>query len=476
MIASGDILSFPIVPRHPLVGLAVVGFGASLAPLDFAVNIAFPAITQAFTLETSAIRWVAISYVLTYASLMLAFGRLGDVIGHRHVFRAGLLTAVVAFVMCALAPTYGWLLAARVVQGVSVALVLSCAPALAISLYDESRRTWALGAYAGTAAAAGVVAPLIGGISVAVLGWAGVFWFRAPIALLALLLLPLLPEAPRASQSGSARSFDLAGAVLLAAGLALLMLAPAIVQSVSAAWHALAVAAAGIILFGVFVQRQRNAAAPMLRRSVVRDVDFWLPNLANFTVHVTSFAIPLVVPYYLTRIAGWGPMQSGLLMAVWATGALAGSALAARVVDALGVRPATLAAGVLVATGQLWIALWPDLPSLPVMLASLLLQGAGLGLFQVAYTDIVVAALPRNDRGVAGSLTMLTRTIGIVLGAVWVTASMHAVEARELAAGAAPREAFLAAFQTTFGLAAALAGAFFALTCLRRSAWFARRT
>lgn len=462
--------------RHPLIGLAVVGFGASLAPLDFAVNIGFPAITEAFALDTPAIRWVAISYVLTYASLMLACGRLGDVIGHRRVFRAGLVTGVAAFVLCGLAQSYAWLLAARVVQGVCAALVLSCAPALATALYDESRRTWALGAYAGTAAAAGVLAPLIGGISVGLLGWAGVFWFRAPIAMLALLLLPLLPDTPCSSQAGPARPFDLAGSILLAAGLALLMLAPAIVQSVSAAWHALLVGAAGVLLFGTFAQRQRNAAAPMLQRSVVRDVDFWLPNLANFTVHVTSFAIPLIVPYYLTRIAGWGPMQSGLLMAVWATGALAGSALAARVVDALGVRPAALAAGVLVVAGQCWIALWPEVPSLPVMLASLLLQGAGLGLFQVAYTDIVVAALPRNDRGVAGSLTMLTRTIGIVLGAVWVTASMHAVEARELAAGATPREAFLAAFHATFGLAAALAGAFFALTCLRRSAWFARRT
>ena len=93
-----------------------MGLGASIAPFDFAVNIAFPAITQAFSLQTASIRWVAVSYVLTYGSLMLGFGALGDRIGYRRVFRAGLMLAAIAFAACALAPTYGWLLAARVAQ------------------------------------------------------------------------------------------------------------------------------------------------------------------------------------------------------------------------------------------------------------------------------------------------------------------------------------------------------------------------
>lgn len=454
-------------PRHPLIALLVVGFGASLAPLDFAVNVAFPAITDAFALETRAIRWVAIFYVLTYASLMLAFGRLGDVIGYRRVFRAGLVVGSVAFAFCALAPTYAWLLTARVVQGVSAALVLSCAPALATSLYDESRRTWALGAYASTAAAAGVAAPLLGGLSVALLDWAGVFWFRVPIALLALLLLPLLPPAPRVPLAGAPRAFDFADAALLAAGLALLLLAPAIMQTAATLWYPLAVAAAGALLFCAFLLRQRTAAAPMLPRSVVRDIDFWLPGVASIAAHSTSFAIPVVAPYYLSRIAGWGPMQSGMLLALWAVGALLGSAFAARTVAVFGVRAVALAAAAVLAAGLFCVALWPDAPSLGAMCATLLVQGAGLGLFMVAYSDMVIAALPQRDRGVAGSLTMLTRTIGIVLGAVWITAALHSAEAREISAGTPPREAFLAAFHAVFRLAAALAAAAVAISCLR---------
>src|SRR5687767_90095 len=119
----------------PIAGLAVVGLGASLAAMDLAVNVAFPSITAIFALETQEIRWLVVCYVLTYASLMLVFGRLGDRIGHRRIFRAGLLLSIAAYTLCALAPTYGALLGARVVQGIATALVLSCAPALATFLF-----------------------------------------------------------------------------------------------------------------------------------------------------------------------------------------------------------------------------------------------------------------------------------------------------------------------------------------------------
>src|SRR6516164_1439605 len=94
-----------------------VGLGTSVVPLDTAVNIAFPDITGSFGLPIQMIQWVVICYVLTHASLMLAFGRLGDVFGYGRVFRAGLLWNAVAFICCAAAPSYGWLLFCRFLQG-----------------------------------------------------------------------------------------------------------------------------------------------------------------------------------------------------------------------------------------------------------------------------------------------------------------------------------------------------------------------
>lgn len=459
----------PRASSRPLAGLLVVGLGASLPPFDLAVNVAFPAITAAFALETQAIRWVIVAYVLTYASLMLAFGKLGDVVGYRRVFRAGLVLAAVAFVCCGLAPDYGWLLVARTVQGVAAALLLSCAPALATSLYDEGRRTWVLSAYASMGAAAGVVAPLVGGASIALLGWSGVFWFRVPLAIAALMLLPLLPAAPEPPHPAGKRRFDLGGSLLLAVGLAALLLAPTLAQSGDQVVPTIAAALIGATLFGAFVARQRAAEHPFLPGAVVRDPGFVLVNLASTSVHLAGFAVPLLVPYYLARISGHGPLEIGGLLTIWPVGMMLGSVVAAPVARRLGSRPAAILGGAMLALGQFAIAQWPA--ATPLMLCALFLHGAGIGLFQVAYTDIVIGALPLHDRGVAGSLTILTRTIGILAGAAALTAALHAFEVRNLRAGEGVAEAFLHAFHSVFLYSAIAFAAFFAIASVRRPGW-----
>ena len=456
-------------PRYaPLAGLFVVSLGASLATMDLAVNVAFPSITAAFALETRSIRWVVICYVLTYSSLMLAFGKLGDRIGHRHVFRAGLLVSVLAFVLCGLAPDYRSLLAARVVQGVGTALVLSCAPALATLLFDESRRLGALGRYASLTALASVIAPLIGGASIAAFGWSGVFWFRAPLAVLALLLLPLLPRVDQHSSSTRGGALNLAGTALLATSLAFLLLTPALIEQTASGWWAIPTAVIGLAALAALVNHERRAQDPILPLALIRDPDFVLPNLAGVAVHFVAFAVPLLVPYYLTRIAGYAPLESGAVLALSPAGVLIGSALAARTAEVFGVRRTALLGGALVAAGSVTIALWSKMPWLAVILGTLMLHGTGLGLFQVAYADIVVAALPRRERGVAGSLTMVTRTIGVMSAATALTALMHTIEKRESASGAADAVAFADAFATVFLCAALLLVALFALDALLR--------
>src|SRR5256714_1528633 len=147
---------------RPAVGLLIVGLGILAAPPDTAVNIAFPSLTQAFDLQVADIRWVVIASVLPSASLMLASGRLGDLLGYRRIFQLGLLVSAAGLTACSLAPTYRLLLLGRMLQGIGIALTLSCAPALAISLYGERDRTWVLGVYAAISAAGAALGPVIG--------------------------------------------------------------------------------------------------------------------------------------------------------------------------------------------------------------------------------------------------------------------------------------------------------------------------
>ena len=182
---------------HLLVGLlhakpwqvAMIGLGTAATQLDTSVNIAFPAITRGFDLSIGDIQWVVICYVLTYASLLLAMGRIGDTVGHAVVFRIGLIWSTVALLLVGWSPSFGAMLLFRCLQGIGAALVLSCGAALVTSLYGEERRSQALGIYTMMLSVGLMLGPLLGGALTAAWNWPAVFWFRIPIAVVALLLI-----------------------------------------------------------------------------------------------------------------------------------------------------------------------------------------------------------------------------------------------------------------------------------------------
>src|SRR5690349_18602503 len=188
--------------------VAMIGLGTAATQLDTAVNIAFPAITRAFDLSIGDIQWVVISYVLTYASLLLALGRIGDTVGHALVFRIGLVWSTVALLLVGWSPSFGALLLFRFLQGVGAALVLSCGAALVIAIYGEERRSRALGIYTMMFSLGLMIGPLLGGALTAAWDWPAVFWFRIPIAVAALLLLHGMPASPKREASDR---FDVLG-------------------------------------------------------------------------------------------------------------------------------------------------------------------------------------------------------------------------------------------------------------------------
>ncbi|MFH1602782.1 MAG: MFS transporter, partial [Pseudomonadota bacterium] len=206
----------------PSLRLLVVGLGTLVVPLDSSVNVAFPYIVGHFDLPIPMIEWVVIAYVLTYASLMLIFGRFGDVFGHRQVFLFGAAWSAAAFLLCSLAPSYPWLLAARTMQGVGAALLLSCGAAIATGLFPERLRAKVLGVYTMMFGLGGALGPPLAGLLVEQWGWRAVFGFRVPICVIAFLLALMLPKTPR---SGAGEPFDGVGALLLAASVSAGLLA-----------------------------------------------------------------------------------------------------------------------------------------------------------------------------------------------------------------------------------------------------------
>ena len=398
----------------------VIGLGVSLVPLDFSVNVAFPAITHAFSLPTQSIRWIPFSYVLTYGLLVIGFGALGDRLGHLHIFRAGLVLAIFALSMCALAPNYHLLIAARILQGISAAIILSCAPAIVTFLYAESKRTKALSIYGSMTAAAGVVAPLIGGFLIAWVDWSGVFWFRVPIAILSLLLLQIL----------------------------------IIKDKILASYRPLSITTSDQLTFQLMVEKFK------------KDHRFIGVNGLSAVIQFSTFSLPLLIPYYLTNIERWGIEKIGFLLSTWALGTLLGSWSVDQLTRKLSTHFVANMGAWLSAISLLIIALCTTNTNLNFIFLAVIIQGFGLGLFQVSYSDIVIKSLPLKARGIAGGITVMTRTVGVAIGSlVWLWILDRNLSTPKESLSMANSE-FIQGFQIVFLIAAGVIPVFLAFQYL----------
>ncbi len=442
------------------VRLAIVGLGASLAPLDIAVNVALPAITAHFRLALADVQWLVICYVLVYGSLMLVCGKLGDLFGHRLIFQIGLFVSAVGCAACALAPSWPLFLWARAGQGVGTALALSCTPALATSVYPAGQRLKALAGFSMAMSLASAVGPFLGGILVQLWDWPAVYWVRVPIALVTLALSGLLPAPKR-----QLRPFDAWGAILVAACMSSLLLSLVLSQRAAVpGWLAAALLAVALGLLALYVARARRVAEPIIRPALFADLDFAIPNAMNALANLAGFSILLLTPYYLANILKLSAVATGIMLALAYAGSLAGAPLAQRLVPLIGRRATAFTGVALVGLGLLPLAFTTAGTPLALVALLLIVEGLGQGLLTVSYTDLVTDTLPEHDRGVAGSLSLLTRTLGIVSGASVLTA----LQAHAAAGG------FMAGYKFAFLAAGGGLLAVLALSCLRPRAWFAR--
>ena len=422
--------------------VAMIGLGTATAQLDTSVNIAFPAITRGFGLTIGDIQWIVICYVLTYASLLLALGRIGDTIGHAIVYRTGLVWSAVALLLVGCAPSYGAMLVFRCLQGVGAALVLSCGAALVTSLYGEERRSRALGIYTMMMALGLMIGPLLGGALTAIWDWPAVFWFRVPIAIAALLLLRGMPVSPPGRASDR---FDVLGGIALTLGLVTMLMTLNRLREFSAVWLGLLSALA----FAGFFFRQSRAERPIIAIEVLRLPGFALLNLVSVLANIAAFSVWLLVPYYLTRVSGYALAESGAILAAAAAGAVLAAPIGGRLIEQrISAKRLAMAGAAAIGAGLLLLSAWTEQTPTILRVAGLIVQGAGLGLFQLACSDIVTAALPLRDRGVAGSLALLTRTLGTVTAASVILMLFEVLQIRH---------GFFEAFHQTFQIAALLA-------------------
>jgi MFS family permease len=308
--------------------------------------------------------------------------------------------------------------------------------------------------------------PLIAGVIVSRWGWSAVFWARAPIALASCALGFALPsqlpahlpsdESPSPALPGTAsrERFDALGAALLVLTIGTLLLTVNRLRTPAVA-AALAVVTLGG-MFG-FVRQERRVQRPIIDLRLFRIGGFAAVNLGHVLMNLAGFAIMLLMPFYLDRVAGLPAPALGLVLAAASLGIVLAAPIAGRLAGWLGPRRLTLAGALFAAIGLGLIAALAGRVGVGVLVVAMFVQGFGQGLFQVAYFDIVTGTIPRRDRGVAGSLGMLTRTGGVVLGATVLMLAFQTLRGAAAAQGGTDAAAFLFGFRGAFALAAGLA-------------------
>lgn len=347
--------------------------GALVAPLDSSVNVSFPAIVEAFKVDSRQIQWVVLAFVIAQTLAALACGRLGDLVGYRRVFFCGLAACVAAHWGVAQAVEFSTLVLLRAVQGAAIGMAVACAPALVKRAAGPEKSAQMLAFYTTSVSAGVVIGPLLGGLLVHLFGWAGVFMFRVALSsvVLGLAIVWLAPDGrvPPAS-TGQARA--------------------------AVAWHVLASA--------------RYAAL----------------QASSLVTYLATFTLLLWIPFLLS---GWGNLsviEAGAILSTFPIGALATGLLAAKGPWIAG----PTYSGALVGVGQ-WVAAVGLAAAAAcsinentvALMGALLVCGAGLGCFQAGYIEQTMRWMPADNSGVAGSLVASTRLIGLVIGVPILSAS-----------------------------------------------------
>lgn len=401
--------------RLPLI-TAAASFGFLVTQLDVTiVNVALDAIGDAFGAPTAQLQWVVNAYVLALAAMLLSAGAIGDRVGPKRAFLAGLVLFGLASAACGFATGPLGLILARVAQGAAGALLIP--PSLALIAHaahgDDRRRAAAVGWWTAAGGVSIAAGPVLGGLLVETLGWRWVFFVNLPLcaigAVLALLVAPATPAKPKVP-------FDLPGQGLAVAAVSLLV--GGLIEGGHRGWSGAPLAAlvAGLVLVAAFVAFERHAPHPAMPLSAFRSRPAWSAVVVSSALNFTYYGLIFVLGLFMLRTLHWTPGKAGLaflpLTATFIVSNLASGALVGR----FGARTVTSGGVLLAACGYALTARLGAESGVLDMLPGFALIPGGMGLAIPALTSGLLANVDRHDAGAASGVLNACRQVGGAAG------------------------------------------------------------
>lgn len=395
--------------------LALASIGSFLVVLDMLVVVtALTSIQQDLGASIDELEWTINGYTLSFAALLMTAAAIGERLGRRRVYAAGLLLFAAASASCALATDIGWLIGARVLQGVGAATVMPLALGLLNAAYPPQRRGWAMGVYGTVTGVAAVLGPMVGGAITEGLAWQWIFWINVPIG----VLLAGFVLAKAVGGAGRRAPLDPVGLVLVSGGAALLVWA--LVRGNLDGWASpsvLTALAGGFVLAVAFVLWERRYAGAMIPMRLFGSRGFAAGNAAVFTLNGSMAAGLFLMAQYQQVVAGLGPFEAGLRLLPWGVPPVLIALRAGSLADRWGARPLVIVGLWLQAAGMGWIALAAGLNvGYWAIVVPMTLAGIGFSLAIPSVTMAVVGAVGPGDIGIASGAFTTMRQLGGAFG------------------------------------------------------------
>ncbi len=436
------------------------------------VNVALPSIQRDLGFTQSGLAWVVNAYLIAFGGLLLLAGRLGDLLGRKRVFMAGMVVFTLASLACGLAESRGVLIAARFVQGVGGALSSAVILGMIVTMFPSPReQAKAIGIYSFVASAGASIGLLSGGVLTQALDWHWIFFVNVPIGVVTTLLAVRMVEFDRGL--GLRAGADVSGAVLVVG--ALMLGVYAIVGVVDHGWgsaRTLGLGGLAVALLAGFVAREATAATPLLPLRILRSRNVSGANVVQALLISGALGMFFLAVLYLQRVLGFDALETGLaFLPISLTIGTLSLGFSARLNLRFGARAVLVPGMLLVALGLGWLTRAPvDGSFLVDVLPAMLLMGIGAGVAFPALMTLAMSGATAEDSGLASGLVNTTAQVGGAIG-ISVLVTLASSRTDTLAAGGSSAAAALTGgYQLAFGVAAGLAlvGALVAATVLRR--------
>ncbi len=411
-MSSGLKETTPVTEQRYKV-LAAVMLGGIMGPIDASiVNVILPSITGFFDAPIATGQWVPQVYLLTISSLLLFFGRLGDILGYKRVYLAGLASFVLASGLCGLAPSIHWLIAFRALQGIGAGMMMSVPFAILTAVFPPHERGRALGINAISISAGLALGPTLGGLLTSLWSWRLAFLINIPIGIAGLLWArKVIPNL-----KGQPGRIDIAGAVSAFICLFSFLYFINQVQSKGMGLITGIAITTAVIAGACFLYIENRTPQPMVNLGLFRNRTFTLGTISSLLNFASQYILVFLTPFYLQRVVHYSPDKVGLLMTCFPLAVMVVAPFSGALSDRLGTRELAVAGAAICAAALLAMAFLPVTAPALAIGWRLALFGLGTGMFQSPNNSAVMGSVPRPHLGIASGIMGTARNTGMVMG------------------------------------------------------------